>query len=263
MRAMRCCAWLSCALWIGACADEQTYIGDGKLYQVALTPETAPALVTEDGGLYIVETHAETPIRPPTASEMSALQSGVARFPGLPFPRLPWVEREDFAFLVDFSLSNLDDSTHDIDVIINGVNEFFEYVPGVIQEEDEEPIPLHSQWEKRYRLSPKQRISITVREEDFDEMAVDLATVVNGAPNSDQIVYFENKSYSDPRSKPYIPKVIPGLTGLRLGLRSSAAGNVLLEASVRVRDAGEKLAEDGKPRMRLMPMPFESVVPET
>jgi hypothetical protein len=263
MRAMRSYAWLSYALFIGGCADAETYIGEGKLYQVALTPETVPALETEEGGLYVVETHAEVPIRPPTASELSALQAGVSRYPGLPFPRLPWVEREDFGILVDFSLSNLDDTTHDIDVIINGVNEFFEYVPGVIQQEDEEPLPLHSQWEKRYRLSPKQRIAITVREEDLDEMAVDLATVVNGAPNSDQIVYFENKSYSDPRSKPYIPKVIPGLTGLRLGLRSTAAGNVLLEASVRVRDAGEKLAEDGEPRMQLMPQPFESVVPET
>lgn len=256
-------AWLGCVLWLAACADEEKYIGDGMLYQVALTPETMPALQTDDGGLYVVETHAQVPIRPPTASELAALQSGVSRYPGLPFPRLPWIAREDFGFQVDFSLSNLDDAPHDIDVIINGLNEFFEYEPGVIEQEDEPPIPLHSQWEKRYHLNAKERIAITVREEEFDEMAVDLATVVNGAPNSDLIVYFENKSYSDPRSKPYIPKVIPGLAGLRLGLRSNAAGNVLLEASVRVRDAGDKLAQDGKPRMQLMPAPFESVVPET
>jgi len=263
MRASCRAAWIVCALSLGACADPQEYIGDGKLYQVALTPATVPALQTEEGGLYIVETHAEAPIRPPSAAELRDLQSGVSRYPGLPFARLPWIEREDFAFLVDFSLSNLDDRPHDIDVIINGLNEFHEYVPAVIEQEEEEPIPLHSQWEKRYRLAARQRISITVREEEFDEMAVDLATVVNGAPSSDQIVYFENKSYDDPRSQPYIPKVIPGLIGLRLGIRSTAAGNVLLEASVRLRDAGDKLAEDGEPRMQLMPEPFESVVPET
>jgi hypothetical protein len=250
-------------LALGACAADETYVGDGKLYQVALTPQTMPALETEDGSLYIVETHAELPIRQPTAAELSALQSGVSRYPGLPFARLPWVERADFALQVDFSLSNLDQKPQAVDVIINGVNEFFEYVPKVIQQANEPPLPLHSQWEKRYVLEGQQRISVTVREEDLDEIAVDLATVVNGAPNSDEIVYFENKSYSDPRSQPYIPKVIPGLTGLRLGLRATGASSVLLEASVRVRDEGDKLAHAGDKRLMTMPQPFESVVPET
>lgn len=261
MRAWLVIAGVTCAL--GGCADPETYIGDGKLYQVALTPQTMPALSNMDGALYIVETHAALPIKPPSAAELSALQSGVSRYPGLPFSRLPWVERRDFALLVDFSLSNLDDKPHTIDVILNGVNEFSEYVPTIIQLDNQPPLPLHSQWEKRYLLDAKQRIAVTVREEDLDEVAVDLATVVNGAPNSDEIVYFENKSYSDPRSQKYIPKVIPGLTGLRLGLRATGASSVLLEATVRVRDAADKLAQDGEPRMQLMPQPFMSVVPET
>jgi hypothetical protein len=180
----------------------------------------------------------------------------------LPFDRLPWVERGDLELQLDFSLSNLDDTDHDIDVIVNGANEFFEYVPRVLQVDDM-VIPLHAQWERRYTVPAGGRLTRTIREDEFDEVAVDLATVVNGAPNSDEVVYFENKSGSDKRSIQYIPKVIPGLTALRLGLRSTEAMTILLEATLRVRDVGEKLAEVDEPHMLLMPALFESVVPET
>lgn len=260
MAAMRvgCWAAVACAC---ACGDPRTYVGDGTLYQVALTPTTAAALMTDNGALYVVETHAELPIRAPSSAELAQLQSGVKAYANLPFPRLPWVQRDDLALQLEFSLSNLDGTAHDVDVIVNGADEFFEYVPKVIEPDDEAPIPLHSQWERRYHLDGDERIAVTVREEEFDEMAVDLATVVNGAPNSDEVVYFENKSNSDPRSMKYIPKVIPGLTALRLGLRAEQPGTILLEATLRVRDVGDKLADDGEATMKLMPMLFESVVP--
>jgi hypothetical protein len=171
------------------------------------------------------------------------------------------VKRDDIAIQVDFTLTNLDAEAHNIDVILNGANEFHEYVPRVLMDE-ERAIPLHSQWERRYDLGPKQRVSATVREEELDEMAVDLATVVNGAPNSDEIVYFENNSASDKRAKPYIPQVIPGLIAVRMGMRATAASNALLEASVRVRDQATKLAEDDEARLEQMPQAFASVIPE-
>jgi hypothetical protein len=242
---------------LSGCRTEPSYVGEGKLYQVALTDETTPALAIDDeAALFIVETRAELPVREPTAAELSAL----ARASG-PFPRLPWVKRDDIPIQVDFTLTNLDDEPHNIDVILNGANEFFEYVPRVLVD-DEQAIPLHSQWERRYDLHPKQRLAATVREEELDEMAIDLATVVNGAPNSDEIVYFENNSASDQRAKPYIPKVIPGLIAVRLGVRATQAANVLLEASVRVRDEQDKLAQGDEEPFELMPQLFESVVPE-
>jgi hypothetical protein len=260
MAAMRLECWLIGVAACAGCGDPRTYVGDGELYQVALTPDTAPALMSEEGSLYVVETHAELPIRAPSSDELKQLRSGVKAYKDLPFPRLPWVQRGDLALQLDFTLSNLDASAHDVDVIVNGADEFFEYVPRVIELDDEAPIPLHSQWEKRYQLAGDERIAVTVREEEFDEMAVDLATVVNGAPNSDEVVYFENKSSSDPRSLPYIPKVIPGITALRLGLRAEQPGTILLEATLRVRDVGDKLADDGEATLKLTPMSFESVV---
>ena len=168
------------ACWLlSACSSEPQYIGDGKLYQLALTNDTTPALQTQGGALFIVETHAWLPVRTPNAEERSALNVQGDR--AQPFPRLPWVARDDIPIQVDFTLTNLDDKKHNIDVILNGANEFWEYWPGIVMDE-EDAIPLHSQWEKRYDLGPQQRVAESVREEELDEMAVDLATVVNGAP---------------------------------------------------------------------------------
>ena len=243
------------------CGDERVYVGDGKLFQVALTADTAPAITSMDGALFIVETRAEIPILQPSADRLNELRAARGKYPMLPFERMPWVARGDLELQLDFSLSNLDDREHDVDVIVNGANEFFEYVPRVL-EVDDAVIPLHSQWERRYSVPARGRLTRTVREDEFDEVAVDLATVVNGAPNSDEIVYFENKSNNDKRSVQYIPPVIPGLTALRLGLRSSEAMTILLEATLRVRDVGDKLAADNEPLLRQMPQLFESVVPE-
>ena len=189
------------------------------------------------------------------------LRVAAEQFEGLPFPRLPWVDREDLGIQVDFVLSNLDDEEREIAVIVNGFNEFDEYEPGVTVIDDE-PVVDFAQWERLYELEPQQRIARTLREEDFDEIAVDLATVVNGAPNSNQIVFYENKSSSDPRAEPYIPEVIPGLVGFRLGMRTTAAANVLLEATVRVRDRGERLVQEDGEILQATPEPFTPVVPE-
>ncbi|HET6337264.1 MAG TPA: hypothetical protein VFG30_28760 [Polyangiales bacterium] len=255
--------WLCAGLILVGCDDDRVYVGEDKIYQVAMTADTPAAIESEEGGaLFIVEQRADLPIIPPTNAELADRMSGVRAYRDLPFPRLPWVERGELEIQIDFTLSNLDDADRDIDVIVNGANEFDEYVPGVtIVEED--PIPLHSQWERRYTVKAKSRITDTVREEDLDEAAVDLATVVNGAPNSDEIVYFENKSTMDVRSMKYIPAVIPGLVAVRLGLRTNRAANLLLEASIRVRDVGDKLADQDAPHMRIEPEPFSPVFPET
>jgi hypothetical protein len=257
MMRLRCGKALLSCLALAACAEERRYIGEGGLYQVALAADTAPALEGEDGegALYIVERRIELPVRQPPETTLQDLQESADNFEGLPFPRMPFVERDDLPVQVDFTLSNLDDDERQIAVIVNGYNEFDEYVPGAMVVDDELVIDL-SQWERIYELGPKERISFTIREEEFDEAAVDLATVVNGAPNPQQVVYFENKSVSDTRSREYIPAVIPGLMGFRIGLRSLGAARVVLDASVRVRDVGDRLADDNDALFEVEPEPF-------
>ena len=242
------------ALLTAACNDDRVYVGDGGFVQLALTDQTAPAVVLEDGALYVVETRLELDLRQPSDQVMQDLRSGAGDFDSLPFARLPWVERDDLAYELDFTLTNVDDARHNIVVTLNGFNEFHEYMPGftII---DEEPVADFSQWERSLRLEPQERVSRTVREEEFDEMAVDLATVVNGAPNPQQVVYFENKSSSDARSMQYIPEVIPGLCGVRLGLRSTEQANVLIEATLRVREVADRLADEEDETLMLQPEP--------
>jgi hypothetical protein len=249
---------------IGAgCSDERVYIGENGRYRVELTADAAPTFMGARGGaIYIVEERVDLPVRAPSESSLADLTQAAGGFPGLPFSRLPWVERGALPIEVDFVLENQDDSPRNITVIVNGWNEFHEYQPGVVVI-DEEPTPDYAQWEWSYKLGPRKRVTRTIREESFDEMAVDLATVVNGAPNSNQVVFFENKSSTDTRNQAYIPAVIPGLIGFRIGLRATAASPATLDASVRIRDTDDRLANSGDATIDVSPAIFTPVTPES
>lgn len=222
----------------------QRYLGEQGQLAFALTEDTAPFAAGEEGeALYLVEERIEFPIREPTQQQLSRLQSD-AEGMELPFPRLPWVRRDDMRIEVDWVVSNLQDGPVEFELLINGFNEFHEYRPSFVND-DGEIVADFAQWERRIRLEPFERRRGTIREEAFDEVEVDLATVVNGAPNANQIVHPQNHSDRDPRAKPYIPAVIPGLTGFRMGIRARGAANIVVEASVRVRDSqGRLVAQD-------------------
>lgn len=245
---------------LAACAEERRYVGEG-VSAVAITADTAPVFETEEGAVYIVERRIDLPVRQPAPMVFDDLVQGAAGYESLPFPRLPWVERGQLEVQLDFVLTNLDDEERDIGVIVNGYNEFHEYVPGVIEIE-EEPVPEFSQWERVYKVGPSERITGTVREDELDEVAVDLATVVNGAPNSSEIVFFENQSSEDPRALQFIPEVVPGLVGVRVGLRTLEPVIALLEVSVRVRDTADRLPDDDDALFVSAPQEFMPVTPE-
>jgi hypothetical protein len=113
-----------------------------------------------------------------------------------------------------------------------------------------------AQWERTYRLPAGERRSITVREEELDEVAVDLASVVNNMDCSflaNTIVYFMNQSAHDRRSMACIPPTVPGLVGARIGIRvqggitddgatMARAPRAVVEAAVRLRDRRDRVA---------------------
>ncbi|MGF1468377.1 MAG: hypothetical protein ACFCGT_19820 [Sandaracinaceae bacterium] len=222
-------------LGLGGCLTEQRYITpeSGGPWVFALEEDTPAFVESEDGSVFVVEERITFPLREPTERELEEMVD----LQGLevPYPTLPFVRRGDYEVQVDWVLSNLSDGGVRASVVINGINEFHEYLPQA-QVADDEVILGFSQWERLFDLGPGERIVRTVREEELDEVAVDLATVVNGAPNPDQIVYFQNHSSTDLRSQRYIPDVIPALVGVRVGVQTEAAAPLVLEVTVRVRD---------------------------
>lgn len=239
----------SCAALAGGCVEEQRYAIENQ--SVALTENTAPAFVTDDDDeIFIVTRAFELPISPPKNSDMSKLMRTQAE----PFPRAPWVDHNDLELQLDYTLANQGDTEVLAGIILNGQNEFNLYTPGPLD---------FNQWERSFALGPKERVHGTVTELEMDEIAVDLATVVNGAPNSNQVVQFQSQSGRDPRVREFIPKRVPGLVGITAGIMTTAAANVVLEISVRVQDHGDRLAKRGQKAWMLPePEPFVPVVIE-
>jgi len=256
---MRKLIWLSCVLGIG-CQNEATFVGDDAV-SFALTENTPPLIETDEAALYLVEYRVDLPIRDPGDEIMRTLRDDVSDYDNLPFERLPWVGRDDLAIEVDYTVANMDDTSHDlITVTANGISEFTEYLPGFTVDEDD-VFADFALWERTHKLGPLERQTFTIRQEEFDEVAVDLATVVNGAPNSNQIVHPDNESHNDVRSQMYIPAVIPGLIAVRLGIRAEETANIVLEASVRVLENNRRFVEGNERLLEATPEIFRPVVP--
>ena len=252
---------LSLALAVSGCLQEQRYMTPegGGLWAFAIDETTPAFFESEDGNLYLVEERVPIQFREPTDEEYAAASDvGDAQ---IPYATLPILQRGDIEIQIDYTISNLSEDRILVGLQVNGFNEFHEFVPGV-QVIERVVTPDYSEWERNVLLDPGERITGTIREEEMDEVAVDLATVVNGAPNSNQIHYFDNDSATDARSQMYIPDVVPALTGVRLGLRSSDPVPIVLEATVRVRDVRGVLVQgNDDPWVAPTPALFMAVAP--
>lgn len=238
----------------GCVGVDERYAEDG-LITFAVTSDAAPAAMSDEAAAFVIERRVEFPFVPPTPEEMAMLEAGAGQ--ATPFARMPWVRRGDVGVEIDWVIHNLSDTPLELTFTLNGFNEFHEYFPAFTIEDDEIIFDF-SGWERLFALPAHGKLEGTIREEEIDEVAIDLATVVNGAPNANEIVYFENQSAHDPRARMFIPAVIPGLTGVRLGVRvggsvsddpmmMTAAPPVVVEASVRLRDFEDRVAEEGDP----------------
>lgn len=247
------------ALALAGCLDETRYVGPGEngegVYAFAID-ETTPAFIeSEDGAIYIVEERVTFEFREPTDEELEEM--AMVGDLNVPYGSLPFLRRGDYEVQIDYTLSNLGDSTVTTGLMVNGINEFHEYQPGV-QIVDEELVPDFSGYERTIRLEAGERYMGTIREEQLDEVAVDLATVVNGAPNPNQVLHPENQSFNDARSMMFVPDMVPALTGVRVGLRSTSNQTpVLAEFSIRIRDFRRVLVQgDDEP----WPLPAPAIV---
>lgn len=251
---MRNVGVLALGLLLAAGCTNQDFVGDGVI-AFAMTDTTPPLAVGEESALFMIEARIELPLKEPTAADMARLRMGAGDVT-IPWARLPWVQEHDYEIELDYVISNLEDHQVTTAFTVNGFNEFEEYVPSSTPGAEGTTLPDFSGYERTLVLAPFERQSGTVREEEMDEIAVDLATLVNGAPNSNEVLHPNNQSQHDPRSRMYIPEVIPALTGFRVGLRAEgeafegdigepptfeAPPNLVAEVSVLIRDENQRI----------------------
>jgi hypothetical protein len=258
---------------LAGCNLQQSYVEPNgqPVIQLAMPANTPPLATSRESVLYAVEENVYFPVRNPTMSERQAL--GAMHAPP-PFARMPWVQRYDYEIEISLVITNVDTMTVTTTATINGINQFNWYLPGY-SINDNAIVPDFSQWEHTWSLAPGQRQTVTVREEELDEVAADLASVVNTGVTfgmttgmtpmpitcsdiANEIVYFANQSNIDPRSHMCVPSVVPGLVGIVLGLRAegdpgSTAPAVAIEATIRLRDINNRLTFTETPMNVMIP----------
>lgn len=246
---------------VSACADrDQNQVLMPQV--VGMTQNTPPLYQSADMSLYEVQVPVRLPVRRVTDTEAGAL----GKMTG--FPRAPFLTADDVEITVRFTLANLDDETHSVELLLDPWNEFVRYRPLVEVVNQDVTTPDYSGFDKFFVLGPKERREGVITPDDTKEMAIDLATAqylvaqpppqgqaqngetesVNGLIN--RAFNLQNRSSKfDPLLSPILAKIpiIPGLVGFDLGLRTTAAVNVAVEVIVDLHDKkGDRVVPAGQ-----------------
>jgi hypothetical protein len=251
--------------------------------QVAMNQTVAPIYSDDEITIFEVKRALPFPILAPQGGEQG---SGAAT---APYPRAPWITLEDVRVQVSWTVSNLDNVPHNVEVLIDPWTEFGRYWPGLtlIDADNGEYAPNQSGINYYYPLEAASagdgsRRHGTYTYDDLDELARDFATVMNliQTPPSVSIgggtleegesllpnyvnhaFNFQNHSSRDPLVQAWVPRVAAGLTGIDFGLRSLSPGadgenapNIALEIVVEVTDLGnDKVRAEGDDAPLLAP----------
>ena len=206
--------------------------------------DTMPAFYSDqENTLYQVKLPVPLPMRKPLDSELSDTKTP-------PYPRAPFLLASDVRLEIRWTLTNLDDKPHTVELLFDPWNEFVRYRPAIQQIDEENTRIDLSGNDQFHKLGPKERLVGVLTPDDTRELAVDLATIESilanppaadaqyGAPALiNRAVAVQNRSTDgDPLLTPYIPAVIAGLTGFDLGMRTSERANVAVEVTVDITD---------------------------
>lgn len=259
MRALRFTAFIGIAAlslsFAGCATDEQQVIPPVVLGMLDTMGPTY-----DDGQVQIYETHipVELPLRRPDDAERP--QGKVD-----PYPRAPFHLATDTKITARYTLSNLDNEQHTVELLVDPWNEFVRYVPGV-QQGDEETIPNFSGIDRFFILPPLGRVEGSITPDDFRELARDLGTAMTiqqrpppadgqfaGAVLYNRAFNIQNRSSQpDPVLAPFIPQVAAGIVGFDLGLRSYAKAKVAVEVVIDVDDDhGDRVIPEGDEARRV------------
>ena len=224
--------------------------------QVAMDQSIAP--VYEDGELQLYEVRIGTqlPILAPTPEQAAAVEAQ----PMAPYAHAPWARLGQVRVQLSWTLTNLDDEPHNVEVLVDPWNEFAKYFPGLqlVDEEEGTYLPNLSGIDYLYALDavggPDSRRHGTFTFDDLDEMARDFATALalradpppSDDPEDDPTLRyvnhafaFQNHSDRDPLVQKWVPPVAPALTGFDIGLRTFEPAKVAIEVVAEVVDNGD------------------------
>lgn len=240
---------LVAALVVSACAKDAVVSDPVRL---GMTDTLAPFIDDGQTQYYQVSLPMLFPIRNGTDEEMSELDSAAP-----PYPREPFYKAEDSRITIRYTLVNLDDVAHTVDLLVDPWNEFVVYFPSTSIVREDEIVPNLSGLERTVKLEPKQQITGIITPDDFTELAQDLGTVMGiaTAPPSDEgdfggpVLYNramnqQNRdAATDPLLKSYLPPLAAGIVGIDLGLRTMEQANLAIEVLLDVEDEGNKSGE--------------------
>ena len=236
--------------------------------QVAMDQTIAPVYDDPEMQLYEVRLGVQLPILAPSAEERARLDAQEM----VPYGTAPWVRLEDVRLQLSWTLTNLDEEAHTVEVLVDPWNEFAKYFPGLrlVDAENGEYVPNLSGIDYLYLVEGKgageaSRRHGTFTFDDMDEVARDFATAMNliqnppGAPDGQDpdedrtIVYvnhafaFQNHSERDLLVKEWLPPVVPALTGFDIALRTFEPVKVAIEVVAEVVDTGaHKVKTEGR-----------------
>jgi hypothetical protein len=231
-------------------------------------PETS-APTYDDGQMQIYETYLPVPLplRRPADGEIPMGKVD-------PYPRAPFHLASDTRITARFTISNLEDKPHTVELLVDPWNEFVRYAPGIVVS-DEATTPNLSGIDKFFVLPALGRIEGILTPDDIVELAVDLGTAMTlkkqppaaDSPFAGPALYnrafnVQNRSTQpDPLLGPFIPKVAAGIVGFDLGLRTYEPAKVAIEVILDVEDlngdrvipAGDDTRRVGRPGNPLAP----------
>ena len=236
--------------------------------QVGMTKMVAPIYDDGEMQIYEVKKGLAFPILAPTDKTRGELNKVKVE----PYGRRPWVTTDDIDVQVTFTISNLDDEEHVMELLVDPWNEFGRYYPGLqlTNPDEQEYMPNLSGIDKHFIVGGKgsgdaSRVHGTYTYSDLQEMATDFATVMNLIKNPPMVegggddmedptvIYtnhafqWQNRSYNDLLVKAWVPPTVAGLTGLDLGFRTSEKADMAIEVAVEVVDKnGTRVRREGE-----------------
>ena len=181
-----------------------------------------------------------------------------------PYPRPPFHVATDTRVTVRFTLSNLDDQQHVVELLIDPWNEFVRYVPGVSTVGQDEVLPNFSGIDRFIVVPPKGRVEGIITPDDMVELATDLTVAMaleqrppdaqgafGGPELYNRTFNIQNRSSEpDPVLQDWMPASktnVAAIIGFDVGLRTYAPAKVAVELVIDIEDLnGERIVMDGE-----------------